>query len=147
MYSRRSISIAAACWPRASGIRPAVPPFCFASPILLEPVPTMQIGSFCAACNRVQRHDRRTGNRTGLTESGRSVPFCMLCDRFSGLAGPAWWLHWISGLRPGSDQPGFVSEDDRLDPVTEAELAKQAGDVAFDRGFADEQPLGEFGVG
>ena len=59
----------------------------------------------------------------------------------------AWWLHRVSGLRPGGDQPGFVGEDDRLDSVTEAELAKQAGDVAFDRGFADEQPLGEFGVG
>ena len=46
-----------------------------------------------------------------------------------------------------SDQPGLVGEDDCLDPVAEAELAEQAGDVAFDGGFADEQPLGELGVG
>jgi len=42
----------------------------------------------CAACNRVQRHDRRTGNRAGLTEpvraASRSAGLALLC--------PARWF-------------------------------------------------------
>ena len=73
--------------------------------------------------------------------------FCTGLHCFAPHAGSEWPLCRICGRRPGGDQPGLVGEDDRLDPVAEAELAEQAGDVAFDGGFADEQALGEFGVG
>ena len=41
-------------------------------------------------------------------------------------------------LPAGADQPGLVGVDDRLEPVTEAELGEHVGDVRFDGGFGEE---------
>ena len=121
-------------------------PACSASPILLEPVPMRQIGSFArhATGYSVMTVELVTGVVLRSLRVLRAVLYGLHCFAPTG---SEWPLCRICGWRPGGDQPGLVGEDDRLDPVAEAELAEQAGDVAFDGGFADEQPLGEFGVG
>jgi len=45
------------------------------------------------------------------------------------------------------DDPGFVGQDDGLDPVAQAELGEQVADVGFHGRFADDEVGGDLGVG
>jgi hypothetical protein len=45
------------------------------------------------------------------------------------------------------DEPGFVGEDDGLQPVAQAEFHQQAGDVRFDGCLGYEEAGGYFRVG
>src|ERR1700691_1769772 len=45
-----------------------------------------------------------------------------------------------------ADDPGFVSKDDRVDPVTDPELHQDPGYVGLDRRLADDQLGGDLTV-
>jgi hypothetical protein len=45
------------------------------------------------------------------------------------------------------DESVFVGVDDGLDAVAEAEFGEDVGDVGFDGGVAEDELLGDFGVG
>src|SRR4030095_12805860 len=53
----------------------------------------------------------------------------------------------VSNRIAGTHQPGLVGQDDGLNAVAEVQLAEDARDVALDRRLAEEQALGELGVG
>jgi hypothetical protein len=52
-----------------------------------------------------------------------------------------------STLAFGTDDPRLKSEDDSLDSITEAELAKDSSHVRLDGRLGHEKPLGNLGVG
>lgn len=56
-------------------------------------------------------------------------------------------VNTIGSSSAGRDQAGLVRGDDRLGPVSEVELGQDAGDVRLDRGLAELEADGEFGVG
>src|SRR5258708_40253771 len=49
---------------------------------------------------------------------------------------------WVSD----ADEPGFVGEDDCLDPVAQAELGQHPADMCLDRALAEVQARGDLRV-
>src|SRR3954471_20233174 len=53
----------------------------------------------------------------------------------------------VLAVGSGADEPGLVGVDHHLNPVAQAELLQNAGDVCLRRGVADEQPVADLWVG
>ena len=91
--------------------------------------------------------------RAARSSSQPPSPAGTLAAPGSRAAGRAVHFLAVSRLRPGAarprpaEEPVFVGEDDRLNPVTQAELGEQAGHVGLDGGWLDDELGGDLGVG
>src|ERR1039458_2706398 len=91
------------------------------------------------------RSERCRGDRLGHGPGGRAA-----CARWcAGLA--VVDVFSAAGrmrlLAAGADDPGFVGQDDRLDPVAHVELVEHAGDVRLDREWREKELLGDLWIG